>query len=183
MTAVGKIDGFLQNRFGVKADFLKTVNRKDSAESVLAAAPELATLNFAEYFMKNQSKKRLVGVFKKVTIATKIFGSPSKPTSQPTSQPPSMTTIDEEKNPKENAPKFGMLDVSAQGQAKTDNKPGDWIEAILSKANFDILHVVNVAEIYDMVWRMFKYGQKEVSLDAEVYDQFIREVQALYNHR
>jgi hypothetical protein len=116
MSAVGKIDGFLQNRFGVKADFLRTVNRKDSAESILAAAPELATLNFAEYFMKNQSKKRLVGVFKKVTNATKFFGTSSKSTSRQ----PSLTNINEEKNPKENVSNSRMLDVSAQGQAKSD---------------------------------------------------------------
>ena len=175
MNAVGKIDGFLQNRYGVKADFLSTVNRKDSAESMLAAAPELAMLNFAEYFVKNKNKQRLQGVFKKVTNATKIFGTGS--------QPSSMTNLDGEKNPKGTVSKFGMLDVSGQKVAKGEKEPGDWIEAMLSKPNFDILHVVNVAEIYDMVWRMFKYGQKEVSLDAEVYDQFIRKVQALYNNR
>ena len=81
---------------------------------------------------------------------------------------------------------YGCQPNSAQNSDDEDFGYGeneDWIGRLIKRHDFDILHIINVAEIYDMVDRMFKFGQQELRLNHKTYDSFIRKVQKLYNQR
>ena len=58
----------------------------------------------------------------------------------------------------------------------------DWIDLEIAKPNFDILKIVNVAELYDMVSRMFR-DCSDVHISDVKFNLWIRKVAELYSHR
>ena len=58
-----------------------------------------------------------------------------------------------------------------------------WMDDLIANPQFDVLHLVNNAEIFELVNRMFKYCQTTIKVNDVVFDKFIRKVERDYNKR